>query len=1192
MADKYYRLVSFLVNICPQPLRELFLKYMNADPTRAPTCTTVDAYLASKKPQLQVLQRRKLIRQDQWQLLFPMTGQVDESSWDITLVILLLDEFFKMQLQQLEEDAIQHIRVIRNRLQHMSETSIADADFDVMWNILEKATIDLAKQIQPSPAYKDRIKKDIDDTKINNMPRLGDSLRYWYEHIIMQLKLEIEDMKEIIKEMSEHTADNAKCSRDCWTILQESSVKTVGPSGDKVKRMKTVDQILAKLNKYFITTLKEDLPANFDSPPEVADIKTKLRDVHHVVVTGFRDTRYLETALAAIHSMKYNHNRCVEMRDSSDWRHVDPEEVDLVLCREPFGDFTFDEKRTKSMADIFSNMLQTARASDGSKHLDIVIVCDVELLQQVSNVHGHDILEEVVQVYQPTSETTPADLTGITKESEGVISASAQNLLDFTAVFMDRNRDDTLHSKIICDKAKSMLKMNKVVLITGPKKCGKTVLALYLASVYQPHQFLILNKPEDIKLVSLSSICLVLVEDFAGKYRFEEGRACAWLEKFDMLYSVVGARKLNVIITCEEKLLKKCREEFGPHPILGNIITLQHTDRVVKSEATNGETSNGNSRTQCETPMITDDGQNITESAYTTEKQNASSDALQPEKINRNLHSSDVFFIVEDMCPFGDDKFLFLNTSATVSLLNSDLDVVGTFETHEQGVEKICQTGDQELLIVSDQRLSLYEFKTESIERIQTKNIEHGCDCLAVGEDGEVSILDGNTIYIYSELQLTYSQRLPVKERKEDDEKKMVLFSDKQCVIIAKRNCIKSVMFSSSKHLKRSLHFNKKNVNPISLCTGDDDVFLLCSYKQTHAKIMRYTCDLEKIGVLDLADVHYAPSLTSMMFHRQTSRLLVTCSGNLDEWHWDKHAGFKLPKSERNQFTTAFTRVRTTTTNEIGSLNRNFNSRFCQHPDGSFLFLQCEYDDDDDDDDGDFSLEIHHFSSDFQYIRKYNTDISYYPEDDYCDICCTDSGDVVIDANGEVTLYRITDGTVQNIKSNSNAHRDSLIAKLCFFMNRIYITFGDYASAIVMLDTNLNVKKRVKLYLDLYEDLNDFPVVVPCVMQKYLYIHPENDSIICDDPKKKQMKYMQVEGFKPQCICAASEDSVFVVGIQDLDDRRILQVNTDMEILSDIPLKRNEFKYTFPHQRIVFDKVKARLVLYDSWGEVKQIYLE
>jgi hypothetical protein len=155
----------------------------------------------------------------------------------------------------------------------------------------------------------------------------------------------------------------------------------------------------------------KDFPDDFNAPNEVSGIRAKLRDCHHVVVTGSNNSRYLETALAAIKGMDYNYKRSVEMHTSSDWRHIDPEDVDLVLCRDPFGGFSYDERKAKAMGDIFHSMIYSTKAANGDKTLDIVIVTDLKIFEECKMHHGHEILDEVVKVFTDTSSTQPADLT-------------------------------------------------------------------------------------------------------------------------------------------------------------------------------------------------------------------------------------------------------------------------------------------------------------------------------------------------------------------------------------------------------------------------------------------------------------------------------------------------------------------------------------------------------------------------------------------------------------------------------------------------------------------------------------------------------------------------------------------------------------------------------------------------------------
>lgn len=153
-----------------------------------------------------------------------------------------------------------------------------------------------------------------------------------------------------------------------------------------------------------------ELPKTFSAPAEADNIRTQLRDKHHVVVTGCCNSRYFETALAAIKEMGYNNKRCVLMQKPSDWRHIDPEDVDFVLCKDPFGSITFDGRKSKGMADIFNSMKHTADSESG-KGIDILISTDIAIFEECKGQYSHDILDEEVSVFQPTTEQQPADLT-------------------------------------------------------------------------------------------------------------------------------------------------------------------------------------------------------------------------------------------------------------------------------------------------------------------------------------------------------------------------------------------------------------------------------------------------------------------------------------------------------------------------------------------------------------------------------------------------------------------------------------------------------------------------------------------------------------------------------------------------------------------------------------------------------------
>ncbi|XP_053382892.1 uncharacterized protein LOC123540541 isoform X2 [Mercenaria mercenaria] len=394
----------------------------------------------------------------------------------------------------------------------------------------------------------------IDEIRSDDVQNIGDVLRIWYDECIREMNDRMEQMQTKMSEMS--------------AIMQKVTVQTPGPTGGKNKRIKTLDHILHKLKANFETTMKTELRNNFDPPSEVADIRTLLRDKHHVVVAGSFSSRYLETALFAITTMDYTEGRCVEISTSSDWRHIDPEDVDLVLLKDPFGKDYYESSKAKGIADVFNNMLQTSKEDTNAGRIDIILVTEIGILAEVRKQHDHDILDVFVNVFDATTEKQPADLT-----------------LEITSTFiqhyysdLNRIQVDDAYIKI----AKEKFKRSKIVVLVGPKEYGK-VLAVALAASYKLSQCLLLTKPDDTLLID-SDVCLAIVDQFAGKYRFSEDQVLKWYDMFDHLQLAVEAGKLNVVITCEKEKLKGCRKIF-PHPLLEHTVDLPEDDyNAVKNE--------------------------------------------------------------------------------------------------------------------------------------------------------------------------------------------------------------------------------------------------------------------------------------------------------------------------------------------------------------------------------------------------------------------------------------------------------------------------------------------------------------------------------------------------------------------------------------------------------------------------------
>jgi hypothetical protein len=107
-----------------------------------------------------------------------------------------------------------------------------------------------------------------------------------------------------------------------------------------------------------------------------------------------------------------------------------------------------------------------------------------------------------------------------------------------------------------------------------------------LTSAYETAQCLLLNKPNNIIYIDFKNICLVIIDEFAGKYRYDKNEVCEWYETFDHLYRAVIAGKLNVLITCEKGKLEKCINEIGRHAILDHVVEIPLQTTVVKLEVT------------------------------------------------------------------------------------------------------------------------------------------------------------------------------------------------------------------------------------------------------------------------------------------------------------------------------------------------------------------------------------------------------------------------------------------------------------------------------------------------------------------------------------------------------------------------------------------------------------------------------
>jgi hypothetical protein len=217
MADKYYRLVCFVVDICADVLRKYFIKLAKTDAGN--TYTSVNVYLSHRKQDVMQLCNNKKLRRDQYDLLYPVNGTADENQWDVSILVTLISELFVTRLQPLVIVALKtEIRGIRNELQHHPNTgNISDDDFDIYWGRLDDSVRLIAKH-SLDPNDEASLLGKINQVKCNNLPNLSDCLSIWHE----------ETSKQLLNIMNEVQAN----AEETTSILRQVTVQKPGPSGE------------------------------------------------------------------------------------------------------------------------------------------------------------------------------------------------------------------------------------------------------------------------------------------------------------------------------------------------------------------------------------------------------------------------------------------------------------------------------------------------------------------------------------------------------------------------------------------------------------------------------------------------------------------------------------------------------------------------------------------------------------------------------------------------------------------------------------------------------------------------------------------------------------------------------------------------------------------------------------------------
>ncbi|XP_060560807.1 uncharacterized protein LOC132720656 [Ruditapes philippinarum] len=539
MTDKYSRLVTFVINICPKPLRELFISKAKKD--KNIQYTNLKDYLVFRGQDIRTLERRNKITTDQLDHIFPASGIVDIQKWDITLSSALLKGLFKNELDTDERVCLDTITTIRNNLQHIPSTKcIEDELFDSSWNDLKNAVLLLSKYAG-APDQRS-IEEEISKALTENMPNLGDVLQTWYKQFTVQLSLQNKRLEKKLNEQASEIQNVRAASEKGKAILVKGTRKRQRRSGAAVKAFNIYDQK--------VDNMKEKFKRGFDKPfngselyqDRIKLITKQLNENHRVIVTGNDNDLNYKCAFAAIKGANQCIDQCLEINNPSDWGSITFEDAKLVLFNEPFGRFKFDERKYEAMLDEIDGMLDATQGEDDDT-IDIVIVANRIHLKEATDRSDHEML--------CTSSVVEIDSSNINDKTVVVDDTIHRNLLDMAKTFKKSYIPKELESQAK-EKAKRLFIDQSMVVIVGPTGSGKTSLSFELLPLYDlsngEDNFVVISDPSELKFVNLSLHPLIIIKSLCG-VMFNHAEAHRWYSQLDRLYAAVKENQIAVIVT-------------------------------------------------------------------------------------------------------------------------------------------------------------------------------------------------------------------------------------------------------------------------------------------------------------------------------------------------------------------------------------------------------------------------------------------------------------------------------------------------------------------------------------------------------------------------------------------------------------------------------------------------------------------
>ncbi|XP_063397028.1 uncharacterized protein LOC134681361 isoform X1 [Mytilus trossulus] len=138
--NNHLRIANLVFKVAPPAVREYFDKQFN--PGGLQTVLNQHRFKTLKS-----LKSRRIINQNQWDLLFPLVGAASSLSFDLTLMICLLRNLANIKVadilpcdtdESIEAD-LTRIKYYRNKIAHSDHKILSEEDFNIQWDAISKA---------------------------------------------------------------------------------------------------------------------------------------------------------------------------------------------------------------------------------------------------------------------------------------------------------------------------------------------------------------------------------------------------------------------------------------------------------------------------------------------------------------------------------------------------------------------------------------------------------------------------------------------------------------------------------------------------------------------------------------------------------------------------------------------------------------------------------------------------------------------------------------------------------------------------------------------------------------------------------------------------------------------------------------------------------------------------------------------